>query len=420
MMRDPDRTIGDFWRKAAGLRAILHVMASICIVATGNSLLTTTVSLHLSDPAIDPHVVQLLLTAFPIGFLAGCLSARFMVVRFGHERAFLAVALLAAFGACGYMLTQAAPVWFCLRLINGFSIATLFVVSESWINLYADQKNRGAYFSLYMLMTSLATLFAQLLVEAAGANSPHLFQIVLAVILLGLIYARFVGGPWPTLHLPLAVAVEAGSAHSGNRYGIWRLAALAPVAVVCVFQAGMTNMNVYTMTPIYAERVHLDAAVAVTLVTAFSLGGMLAQAPVGWLSDRMDRRVLLLLQGLAGTGLCAAIAWPGSYPQMLLYGLFFAYGAIALTIYPVGIAYANSQLDSRHMVSASGSLLLLYSIGNIMTPGLAAQLMELFAPQALFLLLGSGAFLVAATACFNLLRRPIGATKPCLVSGGSE
>lgn len=293
-------------------------------------------------------------------------------------------------------------------------------MSESWINLYADQKNRGAYFSLYMLMTSLATLFAQLLVEAAGADSPHLFQIVLGVILLGLIYARFIGGPWPTLRLPLAVAVEAGNAHSGHRYGIWRLVALAPVAVVCVFQAGMTNMNVYTMTPIYAERVHLDAAVAVTLVTAFSLGGMLAQAPVGWLSDRMDRRVLLLVQGLAGAGLCAAIAWPGSCPQMLLYGLFFAYGAIALTIYPVGIAYANSQLDSRHMVSASGSLLLLYSIGNIMTPGLAAQLMELFAPQALFLLLGSGAFLVAVAACFNLFRRPIGATKPCLVSGGSE
>lgn len=419
-MHEPDSTVGDFWRNPAGLRAIVHVMASICIVATGNSLLTTTVSLHLSDPALDPHVVQLLLTAFPIGFLGGCLSARFLVVRFGHELAFHIVSLLAALGAAGYMVTEAAPVWFCMRLINGFSIATLFVVSESWINLYADQKNRGAYFSLYMLMTSLATLFAQLLVEAAGAASPYLFHLALGVILLGLFYARFVGRPWPALRLPLAVTVEAGNAHSGHRYGIWRLAALAPVTVVCVFQAGMTNMNVYTMTPIYAERIKLDASIAVTLVTAFSLGGMLAQAPVGWLSDRMDRRVLLLIQGVAGAALCAAISWPGTHSQTLLYGLFFAYGAIALTIYPVGIAYANSQLDSRHMVSASGSLLLLYSIGNIMTPGLAAQLMELFAPQALFLLLGGGAFLVAAAACFNLFRRPIGAAKPCLVPGGSE
>jgi MFS family permease len=419
-MRDPDKTIANFWQRAAGLRAILNVLASICIVATGNSLLTTTVSLHLSDPAIDPHIVQLLLTAFPIGFLAGCLSARFLVIRLGHERSFLTVALLAAFGACGYMLTEAAPVWFCLRVINGFSIAALFVISESWINLYADQKNRGAYFSLYMLMTSLATLFAQLLVEAAGPNSPHLFQLVVGVILFGLVYARFVSGPWPALRLPPATTVDAGNIHSGHRYGIWRLAALAPVTVVCVFQSGMTNMNVYTMTPIYAERVNLDAAFAVTLVTAFSLGGMLAQAPVGWLSDRMDRRVLLLLQGLAAAGLCAAIAWPGLRSQPLLYGLFFGYGAIALTIYPVGIAYANSQLDIRNMVSASGSLLLLYSIGNILTPGLSAQLMEQFTPQALFILLGSGAFLVAVAACFSLLRRPAGGAQACLVSGGSE
>ena len=78
-MHEPDGTIGKLWRSAAGLRAIVHVMASICIVATGNSLLTTTVSLHLSDPALDPHVVQLLLTAFPIGFLGGCLSALFLV-----------------------------------------------------------------------------------------------------------------------------------------------------------------------------------------------------------------------------------------------------------------------------------------------------------------------------------------------------
>jgi len=418
-MRGFGRSIAEAWHRATRFRAIIPIMASICVVGTGNALLTTTVSLRLSDPSISVRIVQLLLTAFPVGFLAGCLSARFLVSRLGHERAFLSMALLAAFATCGYMLTPAMPLWFCLRLINGFAIATLFVISESWINLYADQRNRGVFFSLYMLMTSLAVLFGQLFVEAAGPHSRYLFQIALVVILSGFFYARFLGGCWPALPLPQPIE-GASTTTSAERYGIWQLVRLAPVTVVSVVQAGMTNMNVYTMTPIYAERVGLDAASAVTLVTAFSLGGMLAQAPVGWLSDRVDRRLLLLVQGLVAAGICAAIAWPGSHPQILLLALFFAYGAAALTIYPVAIAYANSQLDSRHMVSASGGLLLLYSIGNIMTPGLAAQLMELFAPQALFLLLGSGAFMVAVAACFNLLRRPIGATKPCLVPGGSE
>lgn len=418
-MRNPDRSVVGAWQRAAGLRAILHVMASICIIATGNSLLTTTISLRLSDPAIHPQVVQALLTAFPIGFLAGCLLARRVVVRFGHERAFLIVTALAALSAFAYMLTGAAPVWFCLRLISGFAIATLFVIAESWVNLYANQKNRGAYFSLYMLTTSLATVFSQLLVQGAGPASPYLFQIVLGLILSGLVYSRYLGGPWPVLPLP-AATVDTGGVPPRNRLGLWQLAVLAPVTVVCVFTAGMTNMNVYTMTPIFGERVGFDPAATVGMMTAFSLGGMLAQMPIGWLSDRMDRRVLLLLQGAAGAAVCAAIAWPGLPAPGVMYGQFFAYGAIALTIYPVGIAFANSRIESRFMVSASGSLLLLYSVGNIVTPGIAAELMERFAPQALFLLLGSGSVAVALAACFNLGRRLDPSAAPCLSAKGTE
>jgi hypothetical protein len=92
-----------------------------------------------------------------------------------------------------------------------------------------------------------------------------------------------------------------------------------------------------------------------------------------------------------------------------------------LTIYPVGIAFANSQIDSRHMVSASGGLLLLYSIGNVMTPGVAAGLMDYVAPYALFIMLGSGAALVSVGACFNLRRKSepqmVDAAPDCLASG---
>jgi hypothetical protein len=108
----------------------------------------------------------------------------------------------------------------------------------------------------------------------------------------------------------------------------------------------------------------------------------------------------------------------------LLFVLFFAYGATTLTIYPVAIAFANSQIESRHMVSASGGLLLLYSIGNVMTPGLAAGLMEHVAPQALFVMLGSGAALVAIAASFNLMRRhtviPASSGSSCVTSGVNE
>jgi MFS family permease len=423
-MRQFSSTVAALWQKAERSRAILPIMASVCIVGTGNGLLTTAVSLRLSGRDIDPHVVQLVLTAFPVGFLVGCLITRFLVSSLGHERTFLLVSLLAALATSGFVVTNLMPVWFCLRLLSGLSMAALFIVCESWINLYASERNRGTYFSLYMMMTSLAVLFGQLLVEAAGPHSPDLFLIATMVIAIGLVYCKFIGGRWPALPVwqprvdPLMVAP------AEQRYGLWRLALLAPVTIVGVFQAGMTNMNVFAMTPIYGVHIGLSAATTVALVTTFSVGGMLAQTPIGWLSDRLDRRLMLLVQGIVAASLCAAIVWAGNRFAPLLFVLFFAYGATALTIYPVAIAFANSQIASRHMVSASGGLLLLYSIGNVMTPGVAASLMENVAPQALFIMLGTGAGLVAIAACFNLLRSrataPVKNGTECIASGTCE
>ncbi|WP_051201685.1 MFS transporter [Paracoccus aminophilus] len=402
------------------IRAIAPLMTSICLIVTANAMLTTSVSLYLSAPTLDPRVVQALLTAFPVGFLLGCLAAHRLVTALGHQRAFLAVALLSFLASCGYAMTQSFPVWLGLRLASGFATATLFVVSESWINLYADQRNRGAFFSLYMLMTSLAVLLGQLLISAAGPSSPHLFLIVIAICLAGVTHALFLGGPWPALPDQATDAphpeTRRGAAAKASRFTVWQLARLAPVTMVCVFQAGMTNMNVFTLTPIYGERIGLDTAAVVSLVTAFSIGGMLAQAPAGWISDRIDRTALLMVQGALTSGLCAAIIWWGAGSHPVLLGLFFAYGAVAMTIYPVGIAYANSLLDSRHMVAASGGLLLLYSFGNVLTPGIAAGLMDGIAPQALFVMLGCGAFLVCLTAAFGLSRRRARASLACSAS----
>jgi len=418
----PETSIeASFWKKAARFRALVPVMVAICVVGTGNSLLTTSVSLSLSLPGIDPGVVQLLLTGFPVGFLAGCLAARFLVARAGHRGTFLLVSFLAAFTGFGYMATMATPVWLVLRLLNGFAMAVLFVVSESWINLYADQSNRGAYFSLYMMMTSLAVLFGQLMVEAAGPHSPYLFLMGALTITAGTLYCRFAGRPWPALPVrtvqPLQVVVSAAD----QRYGLWKLVILAPVTIIAVFQAGMTNMNVFALTPLYGAKIALPAATTVGLVTAFSMGGMLAQTPVGWLSDRLDRRWMLLVQGVLAATLCGGIIMLADTHVPVLFVLFFLYGATALTIYPVGIAFANSQIDSRHMVSASGGLLLLYSIGNVMTPGVAAGLMDYVAPYALFIMLGSGAALVSVGACFNLRRKSVpqmvDAAPDCLASG---
>jgi len=380
-------------------------MLRVCLAGTASAMLTTSVSLALGSPAIEPRVVQMVLTAYPIGFLLGCLVARPLISRFGHERSFTLITLIAALATAGFALTDLMPAWFGFRLIGGFAMAALFIICESWINLYAEQHNRGMLFSVYMLTTAVAVLFGQLLLALAGPASPHLFAISAATALLAFL-SKYALGPWPALP---AVAPDSNAAEHperGERYGLIRLFRLAPVAVVSIFQAGVTNLNIFVLTPLYGAGIGLSAATTVGLVTTVSIAGMVAQTPVGWLSDRFDRRIILLIQGVLSVFLSAAIAWSGRSSGPLLFVLFFLYGATALTVYPVAIAFANAQLHGRHMIAVSGTLLLLYSIGNILTPGLAAGLMERTAPQAMLFVLGAGGILVAIAACFNLARPP--------------
>lgn len=383
---------------------MLPIMVGVCLACIGSAMLTTAVSLHLGKPGISPQVVQIVLTAYPVGFLVGCLVTRPAVAQYGHERTFVVILVLALLAASGFVFTDFLPSWICFRLLGGMAMASLFVVCESWINLYAEQHNRGALFSLYMLTTAIAVLLGQLLVGLVGPQSPHLFMVAAVTVLLALV-SKFVGGRWPAL--PPADPEHIGSARPVKRLGPLALFRLAPVTVVAIFQGGITNMNIFVLTPIYGTQIGLSAATTVGLVTTISIAGMLAQTPVGWLSDRFERRIILLVQGILSVALCATIAWLGNSSVPLLFVLFFVYGCTALTVYPVAMAFGASQLHSRHMVGASGTLLLLYSIGNVATPGISAGLMQHMGAPAMFLLLGGGAVLVTLAACYNLLRRPV-------------
>ncbi|RWM11271.1 MAG: MFS transporter [Mesorhizobium sp.] len=403
-MRSIAQSAARLWQNAERSRAMLPIMVGVCLACIGSAMLTTAVSLHLGKPGISPQVVQIVLTAYPVGFLVGCLVTRPAVAQYGHERTFVVILVLALLAASGFVFTDFLPSWICFRLLGGMAMASLFVVCESWINLYAEQHNRGVLFSLYMLTTAIAVLLGQLLVGLVGPQSPHLFPVAALTVLLALV-SKFVGGRWPAL--PATDPEHAGSARPVKRLGPLALFRLAPVTVVAIFQGGITNMNIFVLTPIYGTLIGLSAATTVGLVTTISIAGMLAQTPVGWLSDRFERRIILLVQGILSVALCATIAWVGNSSVPLLFVLFFVYGCTALTVYPVAMAFGASQLHSRYMVGASGTLLLLYSIGNVATPGISAGLMEHMGAPAMFLLLGGGAVLVTLAACYNLLRRPV-------------
>ncbi|WP_162939750.1 MFS transporter [Neorhizobium sp. NCHU2750] len=387
----------------SGLHAsVFKLMTSISIVCGGNSLLTTQVSLHLSSGTFSPLSIQIVLTGFPMGFLLGCVSASTIVRRLGNAiTCWLAIAAMAC-ATLGFSFLDDPALLFSLRIINGLAMAVLFINCESWINGYASPENRGAYFALYMIATSLGALLGQIV---SGLNADHQrigFALAFAIVIVGLGYGYVTVGRWPRT----ASSQEAPASELRERRKITplQLVLLVPLTVIGVLQAGTTNMNFYSLMPLYGSGVGLPAATTVALMTTFSLGGVLAQVPIGWLSGSLDRRVILMFQGSGVVIFCALIPWLSAENPILLFPVFFVYGATALTIYPIAVAYAGSRVNRELMATVSGYLLLVYSLTNISTPGLASGLMTHVAPQALFLTLGCGGLLLAMAACLSLRR----------------
>jgi MFS family permease len=376
------------------------MIAGTAIMCAGNGLLTTVVGLTLIRGGVDPEAVQPIVTGYPLGFLVGCLTARQLIIRLGHARAFATLVLLEAAASIGFTLSFHAWVWVGLRIVDGFCIAGCFTTVESWVNLNADTRSRGTLIGLYMVSTTLGLSLGQTLLNLA--NGIALFGIAITVLCLS---------PLPLALGPRkspSMALVPRTIH--EPMGMAAFLLIAPLAILAAAQAGMTNLNFVSVAPIYGAMIGLTPAEAGELIIAFSLGGLFAQPVVGILSDRFDRRALLTgTAGLSAT-LCFIIAISAKLPLVLLLLVLVLFGAFTLAIYPLALALAASRVPASLVVSMSSKFLLIYSLGSVVSPAISTLLMQRVAPQAMFGFLGCLIGTVAVCSVIDLMysaRRPM-------------
>ena len=276
-------------------------------------------------------------------------------------------------------------------------MAAIFTISESWINLDSRSDNRGALFSYYMILSTLGTAVGPALVGLPLSSTGNYLLAALIFAAAGL--PLLLSG-----RMRPATAMQEGKPQPARPLPLMALLVAVPACFVAGLQTGMTNMPFNVMAPIYAIRIGYTPAEAGALVSVFALGGLVAQWPVGWLSDRFERRKVLAAAALTAAASCLAILMLAHLSAVLLFALVFVFGFSALSIYPLAVAYATSTMDQAYFVSLSSRLLLLHGVGSIIAPALSNDLMARFGPSALFFMLGAATFCVSAVA---MLKTPL-------------
>jgi MFS family permease len=362
-------------RRPATFRAALAsswaILLGFGILMLGDGLQGTLLAVRADLEGFSATLTGLVMSTFYLGFLLGSIMTPRITVRVGHIRVFAAFAALSSAAILVHALVISVPVWMAMRLISGFCFSGLYIVAESWLNDRATNATRGKLLSMYMVVTYIGVGAGQLLLNLADPVEFQLFILTSILISVAVVPLLLSAGSPPTFH-------------DSVRISLIELFRLTPLGIVSMFAVGLVTATFFALGPVYAQRIGLSIRDTSYFMTAAVIGTVVLQGPIGALSDRFDRRLILTLVTIL-TSVSALICIPAE--RVSVQALFMAialFGGLAFPLYSVCIAYTNDHLNPNQMIAASGALVLVGGLGAVTGPVLFAMIMDRYGNQALF------------------------------------
>ena len=367
-----------------------ELVVATSIVQLANGFFGTFISLRV---AIENFAAPgLVLSAYFAGFTLGAFSCGKIIERVGHIRAFAAFAGLVAAATAVMPLLVGSLAWVLLRAMVGFGCAGIFVTTESWLSAKAPPSERGRVFSIYMVGTFLALALGQLLIARADIEAAAPFNAIVALFAVALVMVTAARAEQPRV-----------SAAPVLPYGA--LARAAPIAVVGSASSGLVGGAFYALVPAWMQDQGTTRTTIALFMLVAVLGGFAFQIPVGRLSDRFDRRIVLALLSL-GFALTALVMVLLPHPLPTILPAAALLGGFMSTLYPVCVAHAHDCMPADRVVAVSGRLILVSGIGSVLGPLIGASLKAHFEIDGVFYFMAAAALLLAGLAGFSGLTTP--------------
>jgi MFS family permease len=330
-----------------------------------------------------------MMSAYFVGFVLASIYAPRVIQTVGHIRSFAAFASAASAFALCFAIFVSPPVWIVLRILHGACWAGLIIVVESWLNASAERSWRGRVLAIYSIVMYAAWAVSQPMVALAPVSGFVLFALVSICLSLALV------------PITLSRAGDPGIVLA-TRLSLSRLFAISPTALAGAFVLGAAVAAFFGMAPLASQQAGFGDGETGTIISAALVGALVFQWPLGWLSDKVDRRLIILgsaLSGLTAAIFLAAALAGGNYLQVV--AIAFLLGGAILPLYSICLAEVNDRIGEKELIAAASGFVLVYGVGSAAGPFAASLVMEWQGPTGLS---WSIAAILGMFAAFAILR----------------
>lgn len=358
------KTLSEHWQSIKNILSPLSAFfAGTFIMYIANGLNASILAIRLTDNGVPTFYTGLILSLYYLAYIVSTQTSSFIINRVGQVRAFTTYISVLSSLVLIHSLSPSPLLWAVLRFGEGYCLAAALMCVESWLNTRSTNKNRGTIMSVYMVMTYCGMATGQLLLNIPDKSGFLIFILVSVFYSWALVPVSLTGQPSAEIKKHESMSLK-------------RIYKLAPMSMIGCIISGVLVGNVYTLGPIYAQKIGLNMQNTSLFMFFCIVGGMLAQIPLGRLSDRMDRRFVMMW-------LCGGLFLVAPWMHFLIDAniLFLAICAMLLgtgtfVLYPICISHLNDKITDDERIEASGMLILLQSIGMMSGPVIISLAMQ--------------------------------------------
>ena len=367
------------------------LLLGMMLLMVGNGLQGTLLGVRGGIEGFSTFEMSIVMSAYFAGFLGGSRVAPEMIRRVGHVRVFAALASFISAILILYPAFAHPVAWALGRLVIGFCFSGVYVTAESWLNNSADNTNRGKALSVYMIVQMFGIVSAQVLLAMGDVSGYALF--IVASVLVSISFAPILLSISPTPAFETAKPMP-----------LKTLIKISPLGCFGMFLLGGVFSAQFGMSAVYGVAAGLTIVQISLFVSSIYVGALLMQYPIGWFSDRVDRRLVILIVASLG-GMMSLVAFSfDQYFSALLVAAFII-GGTSNPLYSLLIAYTNDYLEADDMASASGGLIFINGMGAIAGPLVTGKMMDTFGTQAFFMVIATLMLTLTGYAGYRMTQR---------------